>query len=203
MKKVFSAMLLILLFSSSSFGQTENINAKLDIIIEELKFQKQEIQSLRQALNDLTKTVNELTAKVNELTKTVNDLAKTVAVLSERVDRNFETLSQRIDDNFAVLSKRIDDNYKILSQKISENYEMLSQKISDTYRNSDARISDLRNGMYLVLVLLGLVVTFPAAKRFLQWNDERRQSRTPPLTQEDVKRLIAEALENFSVKTQV
>ena len=192
MKKVFSAMLLILLFSSSSFGQTENINAKLDIIIEELKFQKQEIQSLRQALNDLTKTVNELTAKVNELTKTVNDLAKTVGVLSERVDRNFETLSKRIDDNFAVLSKRIDDNY-----------EMLSQKISDTYRNSDARISDLRNGMYLVLVLLGLVVTFPAAKRFLQWNDERRQSRTPPLTQEDVKRLIAEALENFSVKTQV
>ena len=35
------------------------------------------------------------------------------------------------------------------------------------------------------------------------WNDEYRRSRTPTLTQEDVKRLIAEALENFSVKTQV
>lgn len=88
------------------------------------------------------------------------------------VNAKLEALSRRIDDNFAVLSKRIDDNYHSL----------------------DARISDLRNGLYLGLVLFGTLIALPF---FSKWREEqqkeRERLRQPAFTIEDVKRLIEEA----------
>lgn len=88
------------------------------------------------------------------------------------VNAKLEALSRRIDDNFAVISKRIDDNYYSL----------------------DAKISDLRNGLYLGLVLFGTLIALPF---FSKWRDEhqkeRERLRQPVLTLEDVKRMIEEA----------
>ena len=117
---------------------------------------------------NLEKILSELQAQRND----INDLKKAVAVLSERTDRNFETLSARIDGVNHSLSNRID--------------------------GVNSRIDDLRNGLYLWLVVIGtfiafvgVVVAWPRVKDFLT-----AQKNT--LTIQDVERIIDAKLNSKS-----
>ena len=239
MRKILSAMILILIFSSVSYAavsediyvrkdvfdaEMRNINTKLDNILEELKSQRRELNEVKQGQIELTKTV---------------------AVLSERVDRNFETLSSRMDamekatsEKFEAIEKSfsakissIEKNFlekissleksftekissveKSFSEKISSLEKSFSEKISSVeknfsgriddlqhtmavqYRSLDDRINDLRNGLYLWLVVIGLILGYEPAKKFFQHLQERKAKQSAPsITIEDVKRLIAEA----------
>ena len=117
---------------------------------------------------NLEKILSELQAQRND----INDLKKAVAVLSERTDRNFETLSARIDGVNHSLSNRID--------------------------GVNSRIDDLRNGLYLWLVVIGTFISFitlfiawPRVKDFLT-----AQKNT--LTIQDVERIIDAKLNSKS-----
>ncbi|MBQ7068482.1 MAG: hypothetical protein IJM82_04895, partial [Synergistaceae bacterium] len=188
-------------------------NTKLDNILEELKSQRRELNEVKQGQIELTKTV---------------------AVLSERVDRNFETLSSRMDamekatsEKFEAIEKSfsakissIEKNFlekissleKSFTEKISSVEKSFSEKISSVeknfsgriddlqhtmavqYRSLDDRIDDLRNGLYLWLVVIGLILGYEPAKKFFQHLQERKAKQSAPsITIEDVKRLIAEA----------
>lgn len=228
MRKILSAMILILIFSSVSYAavsediyvrkdvfdaEMRNINTKLDNILEELKSQRRELNEVKQGQIELTKTV---------------------AVLSERVDRNFETLSSRMDSmekatsekfeaiekSFSAKISSIEKNFlekissleKSFTEKISSVEKSFSEKISSVeknfsgriddlqhtmavqYRSLDDRIDDLRNGLYLWLVVIGLILGYEPAKKFFQHLQERKAKQSAPsITIEDVKRLIAEA----------
>ena len=98
MRKIITVLLLLLmLMSSASYGAVsedvyvrkdvfdvhmQSINAKLDKILEEQQAQR----------------------------KDINDLVKVVSVMSERIDRNFDTLSARMNG----LDKRMDDQQHYL-----------------------------------------------------------------------------------------
>ena len=106
MKKIIIALLTVLTISSTTFGATsddisiyvrkdvyeahqQSINSKLDMILEQMKDFREELKAQR---------------------KDINELAKSVSVLSERIDRNFETLSGRIDG----LNSRMGDQQNYL-----------------------------------------------------------------------------------------
>ena len=92
----------------------------------------------------------------------IGELKGDMKALSERIDGNFTTLSERIDGNFATLSGRID--------------------------SLDKRMDDLRNGIYLWLVAITLIVSWPKARDVLKnWIKP-----APSITLEDVMRLIEE-----------
>ena len=104
----------------------------------------------------------------SDLRQDIHELSKAVSVLSERTDRNFEILSARIDR----LDARID--------------------------STNTRIDDLRNGLYLWLVVIGtfiafmgVVVAWPRVKDFLT-----AQKNT--LTIQDVERIIDAKLNSKS-----
>lgn len=164
MKKFILTLIITLIFSASAFAASsddiyvrkevfdvhmQNINSKLELILTELKAQGNEIKSMR---ND------------------INELAKSVAVLSERVDRNFDTLSARINGVDTSLSNRIE--------------------------GIDNRISDLRirDAVYLVMVILGIIAALPGIKKFFQW----KEAHKPAFTLEDVERLIDAKLSSRS-----
>ena len=67
---------------------------------------------------------------------------------------------------------------------------VLSERTDGNYKNLDGRINDLRQDIYLGLVILGLLAGFPAAKEFFKWREETREARKPSITLEDVERLI-------------
>ena len=64
----------------------------------------------------------------------------------------------------------------------------LDARMTDNAQNLGSRIDDMKQYIYLVLVLLGIVIVLPSVQKFLEWRD----SRKPLITLEDVKRLIEE-----------
>ncbi|MBQ6418803.1 MAG: hypothetical protein IJJ91_09045 [Synergistaceae bacterium] len=123
-----------------------------------------------------------------------------IDALSRRVDDNYHSLEKRIDD----LEKRTDDKFINMEKRMDNNYHSLEKRIDDNYYSLDARISDLRNGMYLGLVLFGTVVGLPF---FNKWREEKQkekeEQRRPSITLEDVMRLIEENNMKLSGKPQV
>ena len=115
----------------------------------------------------------------SDLRQDIHELSKAVSVLSERTDRNFEILSARIDR----LDARIDGINSSLSSRID---------------GVNARVDDLRNGLYLWLVVIGTFISFitlfiawPRVKDFLT-----AQKNT--LTIQDVERIIDAKLNSKS-----
>ena len=106
MKKIIVILLLIMITSSACFGaasddvylrkdvfeaKMEAMNAKLDMLLEQMKNLQEEQKAMRKDLSELTTAVS---------------------VMSERIDQNFDTLSARIGG----LDKRMDyqQNYLYL-----------------------------------------------------------------------------------------
>ena len=75
-----------------------------------------------------------------------------------------------------------------LSQRVDDNYHNLEQRIDNNYHSLDTRISDVRNDVYLGLVILGIIVSLPAMQKMLDSREIKRHA----ITLEDVKRLIEE-----------
>lgn len=185
MKKFILTLIITLIFTASAWAASsddvyvrkdvfdvhlQNINSKLEIILAEMQSFKAELQAQRNDMKSMRNDINELT--------------KTVAVLSERVDRNFETLSARIDGN----NTRIEGINTSLSSRI----DGLDTSLSN-------RISDLRNDIYLGLVVLGIIVGLPNIQKFFQQREaNRREAHKPAFTLEDVERLIDAKLSSRS-----
>ena len=115
-------------------------------------------------MQNINQNLEKILSELQAQRNDINDLKKAVAVLSERTDRNFEILSARIDR----LDARID--------------------------GTNTRIDDLRNGLYLWLVVIGTFIAWPKAKEFLQ----SRKTNKPDFTLQDVERLIDAKLNSKS-----
>ena len=104
-------------------------------------------------------------------------------ILSELQSQRNEINSMRNDIN--ILSKAV----SVLSERTDRNFDILSARIDGT----NSRIDDLRNGMYLWLViigtfitLVGVVIAWPRAKNFIQ----NRASQKHFLTLDEIEKLI-------------
>ena len=181
MKKICVLTLIQLAFATACYGAVsedvyvrkdvfeanmQGINTKLDILLEQMKEFKAEMKEQREEMKTLREEhkaqIKELQDEMKAMRADIAELTRVVSVLSERVDRNFETLSARID-------------------------------------GVEGQISGLRNGIYLGLVVLGIVLGMPAVQKMFQSWAER--VKRPSLTVEDVKRLIDEALSNRAVSS--
>ena len=129
-----------------------------------------------------------------------------IDALSRRVDDNYHSLEnrmndleKRMDDKFISLEKRMDD----LEKRTDDKFIHMERRMDNNYYSLDARISDLRNGMYLGLVLFGTVLGLPF---FNKWREEKQkekeEQRRPSITLEDVMRLIEENNVKLSGKLQ-
>ena len=121
--------------------------------------------------------------------------AKMDAFMAE-IRGEFKGLYARIDDLDAKLSTRISDLDAKLSTRISDLDIKLSTRISDldsklSTRNDgiDKRIDNLQNVFYLVLVLIGVIITLPFIQKILE---NRKENLKHSFTLEDVKKLIEE-----------
>ena len=112
-------------------------------------------------------------ALFNRLHADIGEVRGDIKALSERIDGVNASLSGRIDGVNTSLSGRID--------------------------SLDKRIDDLRNGIYLWLAAVGIVIAWPkVSEKFQNW----RKSQ-PSVTLEDVRRLIEENNAKLQGKPQV
>lgn len=122
-------------------------------------------------MQNINANMERILQRLDRIDEGLNALSQTVANLSARVDG----LDKRIDG----LDKRIDG---------------LDKRIDSV----DKRIDDLRNGIYLWLVAIGLFVSWPKVKESAQ----KWVKPAPSITLEDVKRLIEENNARMSGKAQ-
>ena len=102
----------------------------------------------------------------------------------------FEVYMRNISDTQErILQKldRLETSVADLSNRVSE----LAGRVDGIDKRMDilsSRIDDLRNGIYLWLVAIGLVVSWPKVREIFR----SMSNSSPSITLEDVKRLIAE-----------
>ena len=118
MKKIIVIVMLFLVLATESYGAIsddvyvrrdvfevymQSMNAKLDMTLEQIKELRGEFKELRGEFKELREEQKTMRGELVEL-------ARVVSVMSERIDRNFETLSGRIDG----LDKRMDNQQNYL-----------------------------------------------------------------------------------------
>ncbi len=186
MKKVYVLVLIqLLVFGTVSYGavsddvyvrkdvfeaKMETMNGKLDMILEQLRELRDEQKAQRKDINSLSNRISELAGRIDGLDKRIDVVEKSV---NSRIDGMEKSVNARIDGMEKSVNARID--------------------------GLDARVDDLRNDIYLGLVILGIIVSWPKVKKAAQ---ELRKS-APSITLEDVKRLIEENNARLSGKSQV
>ena len=112
-----------------------------------------------------------------------------VYVRQDVFDAKMELLFTRLEGKIDALSERIDG----LEKKMDARFEGVEKRMA----LMDKRIDDTHNFLYLILVLLGIMLAVPFINKY--W-DFHKEHRTPAVTLEDVKRLIAEAIAENSAK---
>ena len=198
MRRICGAFLMVVLLNVSvSYGAVSEdmsvylrkdvFDAKMDAFMSEIRLMNEQLRGEIRALN----------AKIDGVESS----------LSEKIDGVKTSLNAKIDGVESSLNTRIDGVESSLNAKINGVESSLSAKIdgvdaklSGRIDGLDARMSDLRNGLYLGLVLFGTVIALFGVviglPFFNKWREERQkekeEQRRPSFTLDDVRRLIEE-----------
>ena len=125
-------------------------------------------------------------------------------ILSELSSLKSELKAQReelsafkkdVNNEFAALRNYFDDKLEALRDGFSKDLNNLTKTVAvmaEHMTGLDTRMADVRNDIYLFLVVLGIIFSLPIIKEFFIYFRERKDSRQA-VTLEDVKKLIEEA----------
>lgn len=183
----------------------QNINSNTEKILEELRAQREELRTQRKEFTDELKAQRkEFTEEFKSQRKSINELITSVSVLTERVnglDKRVNGLENRVNglensmnENF----KNVNTQIQVIESRANNSYNTLEAHISDHYRNLDSRIGDLRNDIYLWLVIIGIVIGSIPAKKFFQWLQERKFIRNNSITIEDIEKIATQVATRVS-----
>ena len=103
----------------------------------------------------------------------------------QNINLNLERISNRLD-KIEVSINELSKAVAVLSERTDRNFETLSARID----SNNSRIDDLRNGLYLWLVVIGTFLAWPKAKNLIQNMHSKRDSQKQSLTLEDIEKLI-------------
>lgn len=109
---------------------------------------------------------------------------KSEYVRKEVFDARMESFMKEMRGEFHVMNTKLE----ALSRRVDDNAQNLAARIDSSNHSLESRIDDLRNDIYLGLVILGILVGVPSVQK---WYERLKASR-PSVTIEDVKRLIEE-----------
>ena len=170
MKRFLYALVLMLAVASASYGsEPQEIYVRKDVFDARMEA----------FFARMDNNIAELSAKINQLDAKISNL-------NDKVDQNFTVLNDKIDKNYAALNDKIDKNYAALNDKIDRNYAALNDKIDVVSTNANDRISDLRNGIYLWMVFLGIIFSLPFISKWF----ENRKSQVASITREEFLKVV-------------
>ncbi|MBQ7170269.1 MAG: HBL/NHE enterotoxin family protein [Synergistaceae bacterium] len=210
MKKVcVMVMLLVFAFGTAGYGAVSDdvyvrkdvfeaymhrVDDKLDMILGLIREQREEhkaqIAELKEEIKGIREEHKAQIAELKEEIKGVREEHKAqIAELKEEIKGVREEHKAQITE-LREEQKALRKDIEALSNRVSE--------LTGRVEGLDARLGDLRNDIYLGLVILGIIVGLPAVQKIFQSIADRK----PSLTVEDVIRLIEENNIKLSGKTQ-
>ena len=114
-----------------------------------------------------------------------------VYVRKDVFDAKMEAFMSEMRNGFEKLNAKIDAQSQLMDERfrgVDEKFRGLEARMESEYRSLDARINDLKNDIYLGLVVLGLIFGLPTIQKVYRGVVESK----PSITLEDVRRLIQE-----------
>ena len=115
-------------------------------------------------------------------------VSEDVYVRKDVFDAKMEALFNQLHGEIENFGTRLEGKIDALSERIDRNFDILSARIDGL----DKRMDNQQNYLYLVLVIMGIIVTLPTVQKMLQGWQEQKDSRRTFTTLEDVRRLIEE-----------
>ena len=194
----------------------KNIDAKLDNVLARLDTLAEEARAQRENINQLTQAVVVLSERIESVNTSLNDKIENVSQsLNEKIDVvdkrlsdkiesvntslnvKIENVSQSLNEKIDAVDKRLSDKIESgnisLNEKIDAVDKRLGEKIDAVDKKLSVRMDDLRNGLYLILTLIAIVVSLPLVKNWYEERAKRKaELRVPSITLQDVKNLIEE-----------
>ena len=193
----------------------QGINTKLDILLEQMKEFKAEMKAQREEHNIQMKELRNEMKEFKEEQRTQNaELREEMKAQNSELREEMKAQGAELREKMALQReehkaqmKELQDEMKatradiaeltrvvsVLSERVDRNFDTLSARIDGV----DGQIGGLRNGIYLGLVVLGIVLGMPAVQKMFQSWAERK----PSLTVDDVKRLIDEAISRYAASS--
>ena len=126
-------------------------------------------------------------------------VSEDVYVRKDVFDAKMEALFNQLHGEIENFGTRLEGKIDALSERIDRNFDILSARIDGL----DKRMDNQQNYLYLVLVIMGIIVTLPTVQKMLQGWQDRKDSRRAYITLEDVRRLIEENNVKLQGKPQV
>ena len=142
----------------------DQVNSRLDQIIDEIKAQRKEFtEALAAQRKEFTEA---LAAQRKEFTEALAAQKKEFTDALATQKKEFTDALAAQEENFHELAKSI--------VALNERMNGIELRFNDL-KNS---IGDLRNNIYLWLVVIGIIVGLPSVQKFLQVRDEQKEKRS-------------------------
>ena len=172
MKKITTTILAVLLMSGVSYGAvSDDIYVRKDVYEAQMQGMNTKLDMILEQMKDLKGEMKEMREEMKAHVKESQEEHKAIRNDIAELTRVVSVLSTRVDG------------------------------VDKSMNNLDKRIDDLRNGIYLWLVAIGLVIAVLAWPK-VQDKLPKWGKATPSITLEDVKRLIEENNARMAGKLQ-
>ena len=111
-----------------------------------------------------------------------------IYVRKDAFDVHLLSINQKLENILSELKAQRNDIYELtkVTTVLSARIDRLDARIDGT----NTRIDDLRNGLYLWLVVIGTFIAWPKAKNFIQNIQNKRGAQKQSFTLDDVEKLI-------------
>ena len=187
MKKIFLAIVFLLLNSSVLFAASDDVYLRKDVF-------DAKMETLFERID-------------NRFDKLETKIDKNYAELNAKIDKNYSELNSKIDQKYAELETKIDKNYIDLNVKIDKNYAELSgrmDRLEGKMEGFEYKLEAVNDTIAFRLSILTLAVAIVGLFfAFFTWKNNSTSNLTSPsLTREDVvkifEQLIDAKLQNFT-----
>ncbi|MBF0591370.1 MAG: hypothetical protein HQL02_04710 [Nitrospirae bacterium] len=85
------------------------------------------------------------------------------AIVANASDSSFTQADRdrmtRLEEGLKAINQRLDDNLKAVNQKIDDGLKAVNQRIDDSLKAINQKFDDLRGLMYVILSLLGVILS--------------------------------------------
>ncbi|MBR2207907.1 MAG: hypothetical protein IJ859_03765 [Synergistaceae bacterium] len=192
MKKILTALIIILTLSSTSLAASEDIYVRQDVFDAKMEVLFTRLDAKIDSLGaDMDKKIARLDAKIYawgaETDKKIARLDAKIDSAVSQLDKKIDTLGADVDKKIMGLDAKIDTSVGELRGDI----KALSARVDSL----DKRVDHANTFLYYLLVLLGVLLVLPFVNRWLDNKKEREENvraQNQPFTLDDVRRLIEE-----------
>lgn len=188
----------------SVYLRKDVFEAKMDAFMSEIRLMNEQTRGEIRALSErLDGKISALSSRVDGLESKVDakidgletKLNTRIDGLESKVNAKIDSLETKLNTRIDGLESKVDAKIDGLEAKLNTRMDGVEAKSSTRMDGIGTRIDDLRNGIYLWLVIITAIFGYIEIRRKKQEREAAKEIPTQSITLEDVKNLVLQMIE--------